>query len=143
MQKWLICFFTIACVGCRAPSCNQTNAINIRLSKDSQSVYISGLDYSILQEMKKDSLSQENWQGIFPVYRMPADTDMADLQPEQPGTYKVTDSLLTFKPDTAFKKHGQYMVRFYGNGSNFSTSNLIRSKSNLKGQSFTEVVFKF
>ena len=143
MRCCLLCFFILICTSCHAPSASEANQINIHLSKDSQTVCISGLEYAILHEMKQDSLTQENWQGIFPIYRMPTDTDLKDLQPEQPGTYQITDSLLTFKPDTAFKKHQQYFARFYGNGTNFSTSNLLRSKSNLKGQSFTEVVFKF
>lgn len=143
MRCCLLCFFILICVSCRAPSVNESNKVTIGLSKDSQAVCIRGLEYSVLQEMKKDSLTQENWQGIFPIYRMPADTDMKDLQPEQPGSYHVIDSLLTFKPDTPFKKHEQYFARFYGNDTNFSTGSLIRKKSNLKGQSFIEVLFKF
>jgi hypothetical protein len=143
MRYLFPCFFILAFTACHAPAVKKNNGISIRLSADSQSVCISGLDYSVLQEMEKDSLTLENWQGIFPVYRMPADTDMKDLQNEQPGTYHITDSLLTFKPDTAFKKHQQYFARFYGSATNFSTSNLIRSKTNLKGQNYTEVVFGF
>jgi len=132
----------LICASCHAPTSTETK-VSIHLSKDSQTVCISGLEYSILHELKQDSLTQENWQGIFPIYHMPADTDMKDLQPEQPGKYQITDSLITFKPDTPFKKQQQYFARFYGNGTNFSTGSLIRNKSNLKGQSFKEVVFKF
>ncbi|RKR80180.1 hypothetical protein BDD43_0276 [Mucilaginibacter gracilis] len=143
MPRLILCFFLLVFVACHAPSVKQNQGVNIRLAADSQSVCITGLDYSVLQEMKKDSLTTENWQGIFPVYHMPADTDMKDLQNEQPGSYRVADSTITFTPDTAFKKHQQYFARFYGNTTNFSTSNLIRSKTNLKGQNYTEVVFKF
>ena len=142
-MRWLpLCFFMLFCIACNNQA-NQDSPINIHLGKDSQSIVISGLDYATLQELKKDSLSLENFQSLFPVHRIPADTDMADLQPEQPGTYLVTDSILTFSPDTAFKKHQQYFARFYGNGTNFTSSNLIRSKTNLKGQNFTQRVFKF
>jgi hypothetical protein len=143
-MRWQpLCFFLLCCVACHNPSIRQAERLKIYLSKDSQAVCISGLDYSILQNLKKDSLTQESWQSLFPVYRMPADTDMKDLQKEQPGIYQISDSVITFKPDTAFKKHHQYFVRFYGNGSNFIVENLIRSKTNLKGQNYVEVVFRF
>lgn len=143
MRCRILCFFVLACAACHSPVANDANRISIHLSKDSQTVCISGLDYSILQDMKKDTLSLESWQGVFPVYRMPADTDMKDMQSEQPGKYKVTDSTITFKPDTAFIKHQQYFARFYGGTTNFTPTNLIRSKTNLKGQNYTEVMFKF
>jgi hypothetical protein len=136
-------FFLPAFVACHAPAKNEGNIVNIRLSKDSQSVTLSGLDYAVLRELKKDTLNLANWQSLFPVYHMPADTDMADMQPEQPGTYTLTDTAIIFKPDTPFKKHQQYFARFYGSTSNFSTDNLIRSKTNLKGQNYTERLFKF
>jgi hypothetical protein len=142
MRCCLLCFFILICASCHSPSTNESK-VSIYLSKDSQTVCIRGLEYSVLHEMKQDSLTAENWKGIFPVYRMPADTDMKDMQPEQPGTYQITDSLITFKPDTTFKKQQQYFARFYGDGSNFSTGNLIRHKTNLKGLNYTEVVFKF
>jgi hypothetical protein len=141
MRCWWACFFMIACVACNS-TVKQDNTVSIHLSNDSQTVYISGLEYSILQEFKKDSLTTETWHGIFPVYIMPADTELKDFQKEISGTYQVTDTTLVFKPDTAFKKHQQYLVHFYGNGENYSTVNLLRSKSKLKGQNFKEVIIK-
>jgi hypothetical protein len=143
MRAWLICLLMFSCIACSGPSPNQNKSIRINLSADSQIIYVYGLDYATLQELKKESLTTENWQGIFPVYKMPADTDLKDLQKEQSGVYQLTDTTITFKPDTAFKKHQQYFARFYGSSTFLTSSQLIRSKAKLNGPGFLEVVFKF
>lgn len=143
MPRRTLCFFLLLFTACSAPSANQNTKIHIYLGKDSQTVCVSGLEYSILQDLKRDSLSLQSWHALLPVYRMPADTDMKDDQQEQPGIYRVKDSILIFKPDTAFVKHQQYFARFYGNGSPLSPLKVIRAKANLKGPGYMEVVFKF
>jgi hypothetical protein len=144
-MRWqLICFFIFFCMACNGPSAKQDANIRIHLSADSQAVCVGGLAYAILHDLKQDSLSLQSWQAMLPVYRMPADTTMKDDQTQQPGTYQLTDSAIVFKPDTPFVKHQQYYVRFYGNGgSPLSSWKLIRSKANLKGPAYTEVVFNF
>jgi len=141
-QRWFV-FFIAICAGCQSASVTESDHSRIGLSKDSQMVIVGGLDYSVLQELKKDSLPPEAFQRLFPVYRMPADTDMKDYQNEQPGTYQITDSLITFKPDTAFEKHQTYFARFYGHSTENTPDKLAQSKGNLKAPKFTEVVFKF
>lgn len=144
-MRWLpVCFFILLCAACKAPSARQNANVRICLSSDSQSVYVSGLEYSVLQELKKESLTPDMWKSILPVYRMPGDTDLKDDQPEQPGTYQVKGTVIMFKPDTAFIKHEQYYVRFYGNSEPpLSWWKLIRGKANLRGTAYTEVMFKF
>ncbi|EHQ26769.1 hypothetical protein [Mucilaginibacter paludis] len=143
-MRWLyLCFFLLGCAACNSPSATPPNPFTIHLSKDSQSVYIRGLDYAALQQLKKDTLTRDAWQSLFPVYSMPADTTMKDFQQEQPGTYTVGDSAVNFKPDTAFKKMQLYFVRFYGNNSAISTLKLLQKKANLKGPQYIEAVFKF
>src|ERR1700743_1876515 len=107
-------FFAILCTGCHSASKIEKDKITIKLSKDSQLIVVSGLEYAALAELKQDSLTTENFHELFPVYRMPADTDMKDCQKPQLGSYQVSDNGITFKPDTAFKKHQQYFARFYG-----------------------------
>ena len=138
---WLFYFCVFISAACHNAKPNQNQRFNIKLSADSQSVYVYGIDYATLQELKRDSLSTENWQAIFPVYKIPADTDMKDMQKEQPGIYEFTDSTITFKPDTAFKEHQQYFVRFYGSDTFLTSSRLIRSKAKLKGPGYVEMVF--
>lgn len=141
-QRWFV-FFIAICAACHSASLTESDHSRIGLSKDSQMVVISGLDYSVLHELKKDSLSRDAFTQLFAVYRMPADTDMKDYQNEQPGTYQITDSLITFKPDTEFKKHQTYFARFYGHSTENTPTKLAQGKGNLKAPKFTEVVFKF
>ncbi|WP_448701022.1 hypothetical protein ACFGVR_02940 [Mucilaginibacter sp. AW1-3] len=131
------------CLGCHSAAVTEHDKSRIALSKDSQMVVVSGLDYAVLQELKKDSLPPEAFKTLFPVYRMPADTDMKNDQNEQPGVYQITDSLITFKPDTAFKKSQTYFARFYGHSTGNTPGKLAQGQGNLKAPKFTEVVFKF
>ena len=140
-RLWLV-FFVIIC-SCHSAGVNGYDTTHITLSHDSQQVCVSGIDYSVLQQFKKDSLTTEAFQRILSVYRMPADTDMKDYQNEQPGVYHITDSLITFKPDTPFKKCQTYFARFYGHAMGNTPTDLAQGKGNLKAPKFTEVVFKF
>jgi len=143
-MRWqYLVFFVAAFAGCRSAQPSQIDNFTIALSKDSQQVTVRGLDYAVLQDLKHDSLSQDGFEKILAVYRMPADTDMQDYPNEQPGTYHITDSLISFKPDTAFKKHQTYFARFYGGSTNNSITAMAQNKGNLKAPKFTEVVFKF
>jgi hypothetical protein len=143
MRLWPLCFFVIALVSCHSPLANHNNKVNIRLSTDSQTVYISGLEYAILHDLKADTLNNQGLQSLFAVYRMPADTDMKDLQKHQPGKYTVTDTAIIFKPDAAFAKHRQYFVRYYGGPVANSQTEVFQSKAKLEGQHFKEVIFGF
>jgi len=143
-MRWQpLCFFLLCCTACHHSTVNEAQRFKIRLTPDSQSVCIIGLEYAIIHDLKADSLTQGTWKSLFAIYRMPTDTDMKDFQPEQPGKYQISDSAITFKPDTPFKKHQQYFVRFYGNGAAISSLKLIQAKANLKGPGYLEVVFKF
>jgi hypothetical protein len=143
MRWYLLCFLFIALVSCHSPSATHVGKINIRLSKDSQTVYISGLEYAILHDLKTDTLNAEAWQSILSVYRMPADTDTKDLQKQQPGAYTVADTAIVFKPDTAFAKHQRYFVRYYGGPLANDKTELLNSKTKLEGQRYKEVIFSF
>ena len=131
------------CVGCHSADVSQHDNIRIILSRDSQQVCVSGIDYSVLQEFKKDSPTTAGFRQILAIYRMPADTDMKDYQNEQSGVYSITDSLIIFKPDTPFKRHQTYFARFYGHSLGNTPADLAQGKGNLKAPKFTETTFKF
>jgi hypothetical protein len=143
MRLWPLCFFVIVLASCHSPSAGYNDKVNIRLSTDSQTVYISGLEYAILHDLKTNTLNAEGLQSLFAVYRMPADTDMKDLQKQQPGKYTVTDTVIMFKPDTAFAKHQQYFVRYYGGPVADGRVQVFQSKAKLEGQHYKEIVFSF
>jgi len=70
------------------------------------------MDYAVLSDINRDSL-QAMWQSLLPVYRMPADTDLKNYQPLQPGVYQLKDSAVLFTPDTPFAQNKTYFMRYY------------------------------
>ena len=128
---------------CRAGSTTGTVKVHIVLSKDSQAIVVTKLDYAILHDLKNDSLTYNTWTSIFPVYHMPADTDMIDFVKELPGQYTVNDTAIVFKPDTPFIKHQNYFARFYQEGMLKSQLQMVQSKANLNGPKFQQVTFGF
>jgi hypothetical protein len=143
MRWWPGCFFILLFLSCHSPSATNRGNIIIRLSTDSQSVYISGLEYATLHDLKTDTLNNQALHSLFSVYRMPADTDLVDLQPQQPGKYRVTDTSIVFTPDTVFSKHQRYSVRYYGGPLADSRSEVLQSKAKLEGQHYKEVILSF
>jgi hypothetical protein len=109
-MKRSIFFFLLIFVGCK-PKPND-NLIDIGLVDSSKHLKISGLDYAIIQDINRDTTANI-WQNLIQIYRMPADTDLKDYQPIQPGKYMVKDSAVVFMPDTPFAQHQTYFVRFY------------------------------
>lgn len=143
MRCAIACFFILALVSCRENTGVRTAAIQIRLAADSQSICLTGLDYHTIYQLKNDSLSAQSWQNLFAVYRMPADTDMKDVQPAQPGHYTLSDTSVIFKPDTAFAKHQTYFVRFYGGALAQNQLQVLQGRAKIQGQHYCETVFKF
>ena len=129
-------FFT----GC---SSNQpkVNNVKINLSSDKHSLKITGLDPLIVQDINRDS-SGGNWQSLVPVYKMPADTDLKNYQPIQPGKYVVKDSMVTFTPDTPFIAQQTYFVRYYKCDANSKASDFILGRNKLGSLHYTDLIFK-
>ena len=139
IMKKSVWFLVLFCFGCthkpKAP------AIHISLINNSRSIKINGLDYAIISEINRDSVAGI-WQGLLPVFRMPADTDMKDYQPAQPGQYRLTDSAVVFTPDTPFVKNQRYFVRYFKFGEGSSTLDYIRGKKKLGSTHYVDVVFR-
>jgi hypothetical protein len=96
MRKLLYIFLLLAlsCTPAKHPS-----AVQIALVNNGQSVQFKGLDYAVMQDIGRDT-TKDVWQNLVPVYRMPADTDLKNYQPVQPGRYQLKDSVVIFTPDT-------------------------------------------
>jgi hypothetical protein len=110
MKKSILIIILLIGVGCKRK--DNTPAIQISLIDSNKTLKISGLDYAIVQDINRDTTINV-WQNLIQVYRMPADTDMKDFQPIQPGKYMVKDSAVVFVPDTPFKPHQTYFMRYY------------------------------
>ncbi|WP_295800524.1 hypothetical protein [Mucilaginibacter sp.] len=106
-SAWLLILLCFACnQKPKAPS------VQISLINNKQSVKFTGLDNAIVNEINRDSV-REVWQTLLPVYKMPADSDLKNYQPVQPGAYMVKDSAVVFTPDTPFVKGHAYFMRYY------------------------------
>jgi hypothetical protein len=97
-------------LGCKQKS--NTPVIKISLVDSNKNLKISGLGYAIVQDINRDTTTNV-WQNLIQVYRMPADTDLKDFLPIQPGKYMVKDSAVVFIPDTPFNPHQTYFARYY------------------------------
>jgi len=105
---WLLVFINLSCTANK----DNNSAVQVSFENNKQAVRISGLDGAVVQEINRDSAGG-NWQSLLPVYRMPADTDLKNYQPVQPGTYHVKNNAVIFTPDTPFMAHQTYFVRYY------------------------------
>jgi hypothetical protein len=141
-KRFYGCLLLIA-ASCQSANQLPASGIKLKLNADSSVIIAGGIDYSVLQDLKKNSLSAQQWQSLFAVYRMPQDTDMKDYQKEQPGTYAIKDSIIIFKPDTPFKKHQQYFVRFFSGGSIKNKTTFALGKANLNTPKYQQDTFNF
>lgn len=104
---WLLFVFCFACS--QKP---KTPVVRVSLINNNRSVKFTGLDNAIVSEINRDTV-REVWQTLLPVYKMPADTDLKNYQPVQPGAYTVKDSAVVFTPDTLFLKGRTYFMRYH------------------------------
>jgi len=115
--------------------------VRISLINGNRSVQFKGLDHAVMQEIARDS-SANVWQNLVPVYRMPADTDLKNYQPVQPGAYRLKDSTLVFTPDTPFVKGQIYFVRNYLFGEGLSLKDYVKGANRPGKLHFTDLIFK-
>jgi AraC-like DNA-binding protein len=139
-MKKSILFLLILCLGCS----RRPEPINVKVSliNGSRSLKISGFDKAVIADIGRDT-NNEAWQSLLPVYTMPKDTDMKDYQNEQPGNYKVDDSLVIFTPDTAFKKGQTYFLRYFSHDEGTSALQYIRDRKRPGTLSYKDLVFSY
>lgn len=126
------------CAGCSNEP--KPSVIHIRKINE-RTVKITGLDNAIIQDIARDS-SGSAWQALVPVYKMPADTDLKNYQPVQPGTYHVKDNSVIFTPDTPFAAHQTYFVRYYKYDTANKASDFIMGRNRPGGLHYSDLVFK-
>lgn len=137
-MKNILIVLLLFCYGCAEKS--DKKPITITLTNYSN-IKIGGLNLAVLNDINRDT-SAGKWQNLFPVYRMPADTTLADMQPAQPGHYQLADSAVIFTPDTPFRKGQTYFVRYYRFAEGGSLIDIIRNKQNLGRHPYTDLIFK-
>ncbi|MES2278169.1 MAG: hypothetical protein V4592_19220 [Bacteroidota bacterium] len=138
MKKFIIVLlFIAACKG------KQANPVSIVVDKSHHTVKIAGLTETTLNGIKRDSLPIEAWQVLFPVFTMPADTDMRNYQAPLKGRYEITGKELTFTPDTLFKPGQTYFARYYRFDEHITDMDLVLHRRETGKALYTELIFKY
>ncbi|WP_214073788.1 hypothetical protein [Mucilaginibacter sp. dw_454] len=132
---FLLLFF---CWGCRHEP--PASAVHISLIDSNRSLKIVGIDPVILNDIDRDSI--KNWQSLFSISRLPADTDLKDYQPTQPGRYLVNNGAVVFTPDTPFVKQRTYFLRYYNYAGNKSIWDYVRGRTKPGQLHYTDLIFK-
>jgi hypothetical protein len=128
---WLVLLY-----GCSGSSAKIDYKMNLQ---NDGALKIFGPEEAVLGEIQRDSGA---WQNLFPVYRMPADTDMKDFQQPQPGSYHLLGAAVIFTPDTPFIKGQTYFLRCYQFGEGKSNWDMLKSGKKLGHQAYIDLTFK-
>ncbi|GAC1304014.1 MAG: hypothetical protein NVSMB24_10840 [Mucilaginibacter sp.] len=139
MIKKRVWILMILCFSCTPK--HDAPAVKVTLVDSGRSVKFTGLDYAVISEIARDTTAGL-WQGLIPVYRMPADTDVKDYQPVQPGKYALKDKAVIFTPDTPFVKTRTYFMRYYRFDSGDDAWGFITGKKKLGHPGHTDLIFK-
>jgi len=139
MKKSIVIIILLLAIGCKHK--DSVPAIQIRLIDSNKTLKISGLDYAIIQDINRDTITNV-WQNLIQIYRIPADTDMKDFQPIQPGKYMVKDSAVVFMPDTPFDAHQTYFMRYYQYDKGSTAWDYIKNHQKPGKKQYQDLIFK-
>jgi hypothetical protein len=139
MKKSIFIIILFIAVGCKRK--DTPPAIQISLIDSNKHLKISGMDYAIVQDINRDTTTNV-WQNLIQVYRLPADTDMKDFQPIQPGKYMVRDSVVVFMPDTPFNPHQTYFMRYYQYDKGSTAWDYIKNHQKSGKKQYQDLIFK-
>jgi hypothetical protein len=139
IKKWMFIILLVA-LGCTKP---EPSKVIVNFSGINNAVTFKGLDAAIINQLARDSVNMTSWQALLPVYIMPADTDLKDFQPPQPGLYTVKDSLVIFEPDTPLTRGRAYFARCYDYNKDRGLLDMIKTRQKPGTSHFTEVIFKY
>ncbi|MDB5010510.1 MAG: hypothetical protein JWQ06_1299 [Mucilaginibacter sp.] len=138
MKRLTILLLILICFACTVKP--DASTIQIKLINNNQSLKITGLNNLIVKDIARDTTS--HWESLFPIYRMPADTDLKDYQQAQPGRYLVAANAVIFIPDTPFLKHQTYFIRYYQYGEDNNVWDFIKGKKQPGKIHFIDLIFK-
>lgn len=128
---------------CIASCQSKTDNVQLSIDKKLGVVKTSGLSAVTLQGIKRDSITTEAWQSLFPVYTMPADTSLRNYQRPLPGRYSITSNFLVFTPDTPFVSGQTYFARYYRYDRSVTAMDLVLRRRALGQGTYTELIFKY
>lgn len=114
--------------------------MHITLVNNNHSLKITGIDFIILDDIDRDTI--KNWQSLFAISRLPADTELKGDMPAQPGKYYVSEGSVIFTPDTPFVKQHAYFMRYYNYADNKSIWDYVRGRTKPGQLHYTDLIFK-
>lgn len=114
--------------------------VYLNLVDSNRSLKITGIDSLILNDIDRDTA--KSWQSLFAISRLPADANLKDYQPTQPGKYRVSKGSVIFTPDTPFVKQQTYFLRYYNYAGNKSVWDYIRGRTKPGQLHYTDLIFK-
>ncbi|MDF3077109.1 MAG: hypothetical protein K0S09_998 [Sphingobacteriaceae bacterium] len=91
---------------------NTAASVQFQLNADSSEIVLKGLDHDVLQAIQDDSLTQDQLESIFAVYKQASDEQLIGLEKPLPGRYKAMADQIIFTPDSAFLKGNLYRAEF-------------------------------
>jgi len=124
-------------------ACQSKPASTIVLYINQKSVQVKGIQATELYGLKTDSLNRQAWQSLFPVYKMPADTDLRNYQRPVWGKYSLVNDVISFTPDTPFVKDSIYFARYYRFADGLNGGNMVIDKRKPGETPYTELIFKY
>lgn len=128
---------------CLNMACTENHPkVQLALSKNQQSVIVSGLSATELNGMARDSMPMEAWQNLLAVTQTPPDNDTTTIEHVISGKYSIDHHLITFTPDTAFHKGQSYKARFYLLNEGDGPIDMIMKHKQLGQPNFLELRFK-
>lgn len=136
-MKQVLFFLLLFCFGCAG----NKEDVQVRVKPVNGTIQISGIQPEMLYRLDHDTVA-ERWQTLMPVFKLPVDTGLKDDQPEQPGAYTVSGSIVVFKPDTAFVKGHKYFLRFYQINKGGSVWDMLKPNSTRPGMhTYSDMIF--
>ncbi|GAA4923412.1 hypothetical protein [Mucilaginibacter defluvii] len=136
MKNLRLILLVLLC-GCTAVTKDQ---IEVTVSGKNE-ISIHGVPAEALKHIAADT-SGTVWQSLLPVYKLPADEDLIDDQPQQPGKYKIVNGDVLFMPDTAFVKGQKYVVRYYYYAEGGSLWDIVSKRNKPGSHPYNDIPFK-
>ena len=141
----IISFIFLIASGCKPPvqSANNSTLLVIRLSPDSSAVELRGVPSEVLADFKSDSLTEKEWNSFFAIYKVPADSELRDIERPLKGIYVIKDSIVNFTPAEPFHKNQSYFVQCYARKLFVVPEDIIKSRKLPSRSSVQEETFDF
>ncbi|MXV13959.1 hypothetical protein [Hufsiella ginkgonis] len=102
----------LACLAGCTRDRKRDRKVIISLSPDSTSVIVNGMNPGLLEILRTDTLSADDWQSVLLVCKESVDETLQGMEPAYSGEYAVRDSSVIYTPDSGFVKKYTYRAEY-------------------------------